>query len=123
MDKATTKKIKKDLLTEKEQLEKELTGFAKKDSKVEDNYNSTFPNFGSDEEENAAEVAAYSDNLSIEHELEKKLRDINKALKSMDDGSYGICKHCKQPIEEGRLSIRPASSSCVACKKKLKGEV
>ncbi|MFA5022441.1 MAG: hypothetical protein WC508_05165 [Patescibacteria group bacterium] len=33
-----------------------------------------------------------------------------------------MCKYCGQVIEEKRLMIRPTSSSCVACKKKLQGE-
>jgi RNA polymerase-binding protein DksA len=122
MNKTTLEKIKTSLLKEKSELEKELAGFAKKDDKIKDNYRSDFPEFGDSEEDNALEVAAYSDQLSIEHTLETKLRDLNKALKSIADGKYGICQHCGNPIQEQRLLVRPTSTSCVDCKKKLKGE-
>jgi RNA polymerase-binding transcription factor DksA len=122
MDKKILAKIKESLEAEKSRLEKELLGFAKKDTKIADNYQSNFPKFGDKEDENAAEVADYSDRLSIEHTLESQLRDVNKALESIAKGDYGICRYCQKPIEEKRLMIRPTSSSCVECKKKLKGE-
>lgn len=122
MDKKTLATIKDSLEEEKARLEKELGSFTEKDSAIADNYQSKFPEYGNKDNENAAEVAEYSDRLSIEHTLEKQLRDVNKALAGMADGSYGVCKHCGQSIESGRLKVRPTSTSCVACKKKLKGE-
>lgn len=122
MDEKILEQIKKKLEEEKNRLENELGGFAAKDKTVADNYQSKFPSYGDSEDENAAEVADYSDNLSLEHTLETELRDVNKALKTIADGTYGTCKYCNQPIEEARLLARPTSSSCVACKKKLRGE-
>jgi len=122
MDKDTLQAIKNKLLEEKARLEKELESFTRKDSQITDNYLANFPQFGDKEDENAAEVADYSDRLSLEHALEMKLRDVNKALESIKKGNYGICKYCKKPIEKERLLIRPNSASCVECKKKLKGE-
>ncbi|KKQ55547.1 MAG: Transcriptional regulator, TraR/DksA family [Parcubacteria group bacterium GW2011_GWA2_38_13] len=125
MDKKTFKEIKKKLLEQKKVVEKGLETVGKKDdatSQDDENFNSRFPDYGDKEDENAAEVSVYSDRLAIEQELEKDIKDINKALKNIKDGSYGICKHCGKPIDERRLMIRPTSSSCVECKKRLKGE-
>ncbi len=122
MDKKILSEIKNNLEEEKKRLEKELGSFTTKDSVIKDNYNSDFPEFGNDEDENANEVAEYSDRLSLEHTLEKQLQDVNKALESINKNQYGICKHCGNPIDEQRLKIRPTSTSCVECKKKLKGE-
>jgi len=121
MDSKLIETMKQRLLEEKANFEKELASFANKAEAVGD-YNSQFPQYGSDEGENAAEVAAYGDRLSLEHTLEEQLSDVNKALQRIEDGSYGTCQHCKKQIEEQRLEIRPTSSSCVECKKKLKGE-
>ena len=123
MDKETLETIKQSLEEEKKRLESELANFTKKDTQIKDNYKTDFPEFGNDDDENANEVAEYSDRLSLEHALEKELRDVNKALASIAEDKYGICNHCSQPIEEERLKVRPTSSSCVGCKKKLKGEV
>jgi len=122
MDKQTLETIKNKLEAEKKQLEADLADFAHKDKTIKDNYRSDFPEFGNDDDENAAEVAEYSDRLSIEHALEKQLRDVNKALANIEAGKYGICNHCGKEIEEERLKVRPTSGSCVECKKKLKGE-
>ena len=56
-----------------------------------------FPNLGDKDDENAAEVAVYSDNLTIEKELEKALRDIQSTLLRLEkDNDYGICKYCSK---------------------------
>ncbi|OGY45299.1 MAG: hypothetical protein A2729_00460 [Candidatus Buchananbacteria bacterium RIFCSPHIGHO2_01_FULL_39_14] len=122
MDKKTLVTIKNQLLEEKERLEKELLEFAKKNKNLNDDYEAEFPEYGNKEDENAAEVAAYGDRLSLEHTLEKQLADVKKALASLAKDTYGICKYCGKPIEEKRLLVRSTSTSCVDCKKKLKGE-
>ena len=122
MKKETLEKIQKDLLERKVQIEAELASFAKKDEYVKDNYRSEFPDFGDKEDENAKEIAEYTDNLSIEYSLESTLRDINKALEKIKKGTYDKCNYCGKEIAEERLLARPASSSCVECKEKLSSQ-
>ena len=119
MKKETLEKIKNNLLARKEQIEKDLASFASEDKHVKDNYRSEFPDYGDKEDENAGEIAQYTDNLSIEYSLEKTLRDINKALDRIKKGTYGKCTYCGKEIPESRLLARPASSACVECKEKL----
>ncbi len=119
MDKKVVERIKADLQERKAKIEKELAEFAAKDTKVEGNFRSEFPDFGNKEDENAEEIAAYGDRLSIEYSLENTLRDIRKALDAIDKGTYGICKYCGNPISEKRLLARPVSSSCIECKEHL----
>lgn len=122
MDKNTLEKIKSDLLENKARLETELSKFASKSADVPGDYNANFPEFGESEDENAQEVAEYDNRRALEQTLESELEDVNKSLAAIENNIYGICKYCKQPIDEARLLARPTSSSCVACKKKLKGE-
>ncbi len=113
-------KIKGMLMAEKTNLERDLNKFAKKNPHtVEEDYTSAFPDYGDKDDENAAEVAEYETNLSIEQTLEKKLRDVNAALQKIVKGEYGICKHCGKPIEEKRLLARPDSGSHVECKEAI----
>ena len=86
------------------------------------NFDADFPDYGNSNsiEDNASEVTDYTTNLSIEHELEGDLRDVESALKRVKDGTYGRCKHCNKDIEIERLKIRPESTSCVSCKRLLK---
>ena len=122
MDKKTLDIIKKKLFDQRKELQERVEWFAKEDEDRKGNYKTLFPNYGTKDDENAAEVATFSDRISMEHTLELEMSDINKALASIEKGTYGICKYCKQSIEEKRLLVRPTSSSCVACKKRLKGE-
>ncbi len=115
--------IKKQLLEEKEKMEKELNKFTKKNAHVGDDFDTTFPDYGDKDDENAAEVAEYITNKPLEESLEKNLRDINKTLERIEKGEYGICKYCGKPIEEKRLVARPASSACIECKKTITQEL
>ncbi len=112
------KKIHTALLEEKVRLEKELPSISDPSQT-----SGAFPSYGDKEDENASEVADYAANLTLEETLAKSLRDVVKSLKRLEDGSYGVCKYCKKPIEEKRLLARPTSSACVECKKTIVQEV
>lgn len=122
MDKNTLKKIEDKLLDQKEKIEGELKKFASVNPNNKEDFNTKFPQYGDKEDENANEVATYSDNLSIERTLEKELQDIKKAIGRIKKGTYGKCKYCNKNIKKERLLARPASSACVECKKKLTQE-
>ena len=115
--------IKAKLLEEKKRLEDELSKFTTKNPHVQDDYDASFPEYGEESDDNAREIADYTANKPLEISIEKMLRDVNKALVSIDKGSYGICKYCDQPIDEKRLTARMTSGSCVSCKKTLTDEV
>lgn len=122
LDKEFIKKIENQLLAEKTRLEKELAQFTKKNPHNASDYDADFPTIGDAEDENAAEVATYSDNLTLERTLESALRDVNSALKRVKEGTYGICRYCGKPIDPKRLEARPASSACMECKSKFSGK-
>jgi DnaK suppressor protein len=118
------KQMKEELLAEKTRLEEELSKFTHRNQKAaESDFETDFPDHGDGEDENAAEVAEFSNNLSLEDELEKALRDVEKTLERITDDTYGICKYCNAEIDERRLKARPTSSSCIQCKKTLTQEV
>ena len=45
-------------------------------------------------------------------EAERILDDVDHALARLDEGTYGTCEQCGQPIAEGRLALLPAARSC-----------
>jgi DnaK suppressor protein len=48
---------------------------------------------------------------------EKNLLDkIQKALDRIDDGTFGICEECDEPISPKRLEARPETTLCIRCK-------
>lgn len=123
MNKSFLKEIEEMLKKERRRLENELAEFATRNPNNKDDFTADFPNIGDKEDENAAEVATYSTNLTLERTLESSLRDVNKSLDRVRGDTYGVCKYCNTEIDEKRLRARPASSSCVKCKKSLTQEV
>ncbi|NQV00317.1 MAG: hypothetical protein HQ538_06280 [Parcubacteria group bacterium] len=123
MDKKTLKQIEEKLLKQEDNLKKELSSFTKQDPHNKSNFDAKFPQLGDKEDENANEVALYSDNLTLERTLEKNLQDVKKSLQSIKKKTYGKCKYCKKEIDKKRLLVRPASSACVSCKKVLTHEL
>lgn len=117
MDKNTLNTLEQRLKEEKAKLEGELAGFAQRNPNNAEDFNADFPQLGEKEDENASEVAEYSKDLTVERTLESSLRDVNKALERVVDGTYGVCKYCGKPIDEKRLMARATSTSCIDCKK------
>ena len=44
------------------------------------------------------------------------LAKLELALKKIDDGSFGICEQCEEPISVKRLEARPETTLCIRCK-------
>ena len=51
--------------------------------------------------------------LSILEQVEAELADVEHALRRLEDGTYGICEACGQPIDEARLEALPAARFCL----------
>lgn len=107
-DKLFLFKQKSALSKEKKRLEKELQQTEK------------FPQYGDTEEENAMEVEDFETYRGLSRDARKLFKQVNKALKAIDKGTYGICEVCHNPIERGRLSAFPSVSTCVECSAKQK---
>lgn len=51
----------------------------------------------------------------IANQERAELESISHALKRMDDGTYGVCAACEDPIPEKRLQALPFATRCVPC--------
>lgn len=123
LDKQSIEKIKEELQARKKQVLEDLDLVARKDETKQDKHIAKFPDFGDKTDENAQEISEYSTNLAAEKVLESTLRDINSALKRIEEGSYGVCKYCSKEIGKKRMLARPVASACVECKTKLQSAV
>jgi DnaK suppressor protein len=56
----------------------------------------------------------------IENEQET-LELINEALSRMENGTYGQCAECDEPITKPRLQAIPYAKHCIHCARKLEG--
>ncbi len=45
----------------------------------------------------------------------KLIKKIDDSLRKMDEGSYGICEECGEPIPYKRLLVRPVATLCIEC--------
>ena len=52
----------------------------------------------------------------------KELEEINEALKRIDEGTYGICEMCEEPISEERLKVKPYAKYCIICREIIEKE-
>ncbi|MFA6295813.1 MAG: TraR/DksA C4-type zinc finger protein [Patescibacteria group bacterium] len=113
--------IKDKLEKEKQQLQKSLGDVATKDPKAKDDYDPKFKNFGDpifDNTAEAAEVSLYDSNLSVEGNLEQKLKDVDNALDRIKKGTFGKCENCNKMIDKARLEANPTATYCIECAKK-----
>ena len=76
----------------------------------------------SNEVEQMADIsddAARSYGRKLQGDLEEheyiKLKQVEAALKKVEDGEYGICEQCEQEILETRLEIMPYTEFCIQC--------
>ena len=46
---------------------------------------------------------------------EATLQRITAALKRIDDGDFGLCRNCDEPINPKRLEFDPTATLCIDC--------
>jgi DnaK suppressor protein len=54
--------------------------------------------------------------LALKGNIERLLALVDRALKKVDDGTYGFCERCGQPIDPERLQALPYATLDVRCK-------
>jgi RNA polymerase-binding transcription factor DksA len=50
-----------------------------------------------------------------------ELEDVDRALRALEKGTYGICESCGKPISPDRLDAYPASRFCLEDQRRLEG--
>lgn len=50
--------------------------------------------------------------------LRESLTDVDAALVKLDEGTFGVCEGCGQPISPDRLEAKPAARLCMECASK-----
>ena len=111
----TTEQARSFLESEKKRIEDELAQLGL-DAKSNDVRREGSP-FGKREEE-ATESLEFEKRLALEKQLYEQLAEVEHALQKIEDGTYGLCDSCGQPIAENRLEALPQASLCIECKAK-----
>jgi RNA polymerase-binding transcription factor DksA len=56
--------------------------------------------------------------LALKQRVESRIISLEEALRKAEDGSYGRCEVCGQPIDPARLAILPSTTRCINCAQK-----
>ncbi len=112
-----TEEITQALQTEQALLEKELGGVAVADSENPGGFVGKEPDMN---DENPADVVeqgheqeVFSRNQAITGDLEARLVHVKQALEAITNGTYGVCRVCKETIAPARLEANKAATTCI----------
>jgi DnaK suppressor protein len=56
--------------------------------------------------------------LALKQRAETKIRSLEGALRKAEEGDYGLCEMCGQPIDPARLAILLHTRRCINCAQK-----
>ena len=112
LDKRTLERFKKVLLKEREQLFGNVKQMHESSKEM-----------GQDGIQDIGDEAANIYNkqvlLSLNENERMRLQEVDESLDRIENGTYGICEECGEPIGLKRLEVRPVAKYCVPCKTKM----
>ena len=112
VDKKTLARFKKILLKEREQIIGEVKQIHESSKEM-----------GQDGIQDIGDEAANIYNkqtlLSLNENERIRLQEVDESLDRIENGTYGICEECGEPIGLKRLEVRPVAKYCVPCKTNL----
>jgi RNA polymerase-binding protein DksA len=68
-----------------------------------------------DRDDLAQDYITLEKNVAIKAIEREQLEKIKQALRRLDDGTYGLCSECGEPIPPERMEILPYAALCVRC--------
>lgn len=71
--------------------------------------------YGTHMADDAPDTYEKEQRLTLELNLRNHLDSVDRALRRMEQGTYGLCQSCRQPIEEERLEALPSVNFCFSC--------
>lgn len=75
----------------------------------------TAQGFGKRIGDGTTEAVSRLTDIGVGDSLERVLARTERALAKLDDGTYGICDACADPIPAGRLRALPDGVLCLRC--------
>ena len=71
--------------------------------------------FNADSKEMAKELEDSEVVDALGNEARQEIAKISAALARLDNGRFGICSECAEPIEAGRMEVYPYADECIEC--------
>ena len=107
--------LRRELLAERERM---VTENLRIEAEV-----ATLLDVGRDENADEADRGDAAAQLRFDDALERlsvrRLDAIDRALDAMDQGTFGVCRQCEEPIEPDRLRAVPDALLCISCARAL----
>jgi len=72
-----------------------------------------------DAEEGDPDLHEREKSLILVQTLEARLLSVERALRAVDLGVYGICERCGSQIAPERLEARPDATLCLSCQREV----
>lgn len=69
--------------------------------------------FGKRIGDGTSQAISQMEDASSAQTIARLLEQVERALAKLDEGTYGHCDVCREPIDEDRLDFRPWSVTCV----------
>ena len=106
----------------RQQLEAEIAGLAadirQAESAIAERLGDAVGDAGDDQADAGAKTFQREHELALTQNARELLERSERALARMDEGSFGVCEKCGQPIGKARLQAFPRATLCVTCKQR-----
>jgi DnaK suppressor protein len=105
-------RLRDELLAEKKGLQQDLENL-RPDQLVND----TNSGVGNHPAEDALLTETQEEIVSMRRGQEYNLSMVDRALRRMDEGTYGTCERCGREIDYARLKAQPQAFLCLDCQR------
>jgi len=75
--------------------------------------------YGNHMADDATEAFEQAKDMALLQNAERLLEQVRDALGRLDDGTYGKCENCGEPIDPARLEALPYLTLCLRCQQRL----
>jgi DnaK suppressor protein len=108
---AELEELREALEIDKENLEEELAAHGRVQTDTGDWQGASTGYEGEESDPNdvADQIEELATNVPLVEELEDRHLDVTEALEKMDEGVYGLCEVCNEPIPLERLKALPSA--------------
>lgn len=110
--------LRERLVSERERVTSEIEGLREAAVQYTASVADEDRSYGNHLADDATNTFEQEQQLALLRTLDTVLQEIDSALQRMDEGTYGVCVDCGQPIPIERLEARPYAMRCVADQEK-----
>jgi len=98
--------VRDGLTAERDRLEAQIAS-------LEPGHGAASPDFDDNFADSGQVAAEQGENKVLASQLRSELDEVERALGKLDEGTYGKCETCKEPIVAARLEAMPSARFCI----------